>query len=156
MARRHELTDEQWALVEPMIPRKAAKTGRPPVDRRVMLDGVFWVLCTGAPWRDLPDRFGPHQTVHDYFAAWRRDGVLAGVMEALPVEPDERGLIDLDTWCVDGTNVRAARAAAGAAKKVSPATRTSRRTMPWAGPAAGSGRRSTWCRAAGAPRWRPS
>lgn len=152
VAKRHALTDEQWELIEPMVPRKAAKTGRPPADRRLMLDAALWVLCTGAAWRDLPERFGPWQTAYDYFARWRRDGVIAGVMEALQLVLDDRGLIDMETWCVDGTSVRAARAAAGAAKKA--ARPPSRRTTPWAAAAAGSGPRSTSPRTAAGPRSR--
>ncbi len=142
--RRHELTDEQWQSVEPLIPRKRARTGRPPKDARLMLDGIFWILGTGAPWRDLPERFGPWQTVYDHFASWRRDGVLARILEALQVKLDERGLIDWELWCVDGAIVRASRAAAGADKKVSSATPTSRRTTRWAAAEAGLDRSSTW------------
>jgi transposase len=142
--KRHELTDEQWALVDPMVPESTAKTGRPPKDRRLMLNGIFWSLNTGAPWRDLPDRFGPWQTVYGHFSKWRREGVFAKVIETLQVKLDERGLIDWDLWCVDGANVRAARAAAGADKKVSNATPTSRRTTLWAAAEAGLDRSSTW------------
>jgi transposase len=142
--RRHELTDEQWELIESMIPRKVAKTGRPPADRRVVLNGIFWVLGTGAAWRDLPERFGPWQTVYDYFANWRRDGVFAGILEALQIKLDEKGLIDWELWCVDGSSVRAARAAAGADKKVAGGTATSRPTTHWAARAAGLDRSSTW------------
>jgi transposase len=142
--KRHELTDEQWELVEPMVPKKAAKTGRPARDRRVMLNGVMWILATGAPWRDLPERFGPHQTVYDYFAAWRRDGVFAGILEALQIKLDEKGLIDWEMWCVDGASVRAARAAAGADKKVATATATSRKITHWAAREAGLDQSSTW------------
>ncbi len=155
MTKRHALTDEQWELVEPMVPRKEAATGRPPADRRLMLDAAFWILCTGAGWRDLPERFGPWQTAYDYFARWRRDGVIAGVTEALQLELDDRGLIDMEAWRVDGTSARAARAAAGASKRAA-ATRPSRPTTPWAGPAAGSGRRSTSRPTAAGPRSRPS
>ena len=142
--RRHELTDGQWALVEPLIPRKVARTGRPPKEPRLMLDGIFWVLGTGAPWRDLPERFGSCKTVHRYFSDWRRGGVFAAVVEALQVKLDSRGLIDWELWCVDGASVRASRAAAGADKKVSAATRASRRTTRWAAAGAGWGRSSTW------------
>ena len=142
--KRHELTDEQWALVDPVVPESTAKTGRPPKDRRLMLNGIFWSLNTGAPWRDLPDRFGPWQTVYGHFSKWRREGVFAKVIETLQVKLDERGLIDWDLWCVDGANVRAARAAAGADKKVSNATPTSRRTTLWAAAEAGLDRSSTW------------
>jgi transposase len=109
-----------------------------------MLNGIFWILGTGAPWRDLPERFGPWQNVHRYFCNWRRDGVFARVIEALQVKLDERGLIDWELWCVDGASVRAARAAAGADKKVSRGTRTSRRTTRWAAAEAGLDRNSTW------------
>ena len=151
--RRHELTDEEWDRVEPLIPRKESRTGRPPKDRRLMLDGIFWVLGTGAPWRDLPERFGSCKTVHRYFTDWRRRGVFAAVVEELQVKLDARGLIDWDLWCVDGASVRATRAAAGADKKVSAATRASRPTTRWAAAGAGSGRRSTWSRTATASRW---
>jgi transposase len=129
---RHELTDEQWTVVEPLVPRSAAKTGRPPSDRRLMLDGIFWTLVAGAPWRDLPDRFGPWQTVYGRFSKWRREGLFGQIIEALQIKLDDDGLIDWDLWCVDGANVRAARAAAGADKKVSTATPTSPKTTLWA------------------------
>ena len=152
--KRHELTDEQWELVEPLIPRKKARTGRPPRDRRGMLNGIFWILGTGAPWRDLPERFGPWQTVYDHFASWRRDGIFARVVEALQVKLDERGLIDWELWCVDGASVRAARAAAGADKKVSSGTSTNRSTTLWAAAEAGLDRSSTWLLTARALRLR--
>lgn len=142
--KRHELTDEQWAAIKPLIPHKVARTGRPPKDPRLMLNGIFWILGTGAPWRDLPERFGPWQTVYDHFWRWRRQGVFARVIEALQVKLDEKGLIDWELWCVDGANVRAARAAAGADKKVWRATPTNRRTTRWAAREAGLDRNSTW------------
>ena len=148
--RRHELTDEQWALIEPHIPRSEARTGRPSSDPRHMLDGVFWVLHTGAPWRDLPERFGPWQTVYDHFRRWRKAGVFARVVEALQVKLDKDGLIDWDLWCVDGAHVRASRAAAGAR-----GTRTSPPTTRWAAAEAGLGRSSTWSQTARALRSRP-
>jgi transposase len=142
--KRHELTDEQWQLVSLLIPRKAARTGRPPRDPRTMLNGIFWILGTGAPWRDLPERFGPWQTVHRYFSDWRRSGVFAAIIEALQIKLDDRGLIDWDLWCVDGANVRASRAAAGADKKVSSVTPTNRQTTRWAAAEAGLDRSSMW------------
>src|SRR5882672_775807 len=130
--KRHELTDEQWNLIESFIPKSIARTGRPARDRRVLINGVFWILSTGAPWRDLPERFGPWQTVYDHFRKWRKIGVFAKIIDALQVKLDERGLIDWELWCVDGAIVRAARADAGADKKVSTGTRTNRRTTRWA------------------------
>ena len=142
--RRHELTDEQWSAVEPLIPRSNARTGRPPRCTRLMLNGIFWVLGTGAPWRDLPERFGPWQTVYDHFRRWRQSGVFAAIIEALQVKLDNKGYIDWELWCVDGSSVRAARAAAGADKKVSPVMPTSPPTTRWAAAEAGLDRSSTW------------
>jgi transposase len=152
--RRHELTDEQWALVQPLLPRRTATTGRTPSDPRLMLDGIFWILGTGAPWRDLPERFGPWQTVYDHFRKWRKAGVFAAIIEALQIRLDRQGLIDWELWCVDGASVRATRAAAGADKKVADGTPTSRTTTRWAAAGAGSGRSSTWSPTAGGLRWR--
>lgn len=144
MLKRHSLTDEQWEVVDPFLPHSTARTGRPPKDRRLMLDGIFWVLATGAPWRDLPERFGPWQTVYDHFSKWRKSGVYAAIIEALQIKLDQAGLIDWDLWCVDGASVRAARAAAGAGKKVSIGTPTSPPTTLWAAAEAGLDRSSTW------------
>jgi transposase len=152
--KRHALTDEQWELIEPLIPRSEAKTGRPAKDPRLMLDGIFWVLATGAPWRDLPERFGPFQSVHRYFSDWRKAGVFAQVIEALQVKLDSRGLIDWEMWCVDGASVRATRAAAGADKKVSNGTPANPPTTRWAAREAGLGRSSTWSLTAAALPWR--
>ena len=151
--RRHQLTDEQWALVGPLLPKRTAKTGRTPSDPRLMLDGIFWVLSTGAPWRDLPDRFGPWQTVYHYFSTWRKVGVFGSIIETLQIKLDKKGLIDWDLWCVDGASVRGSRAAAGASKKASRSTATSRRTTRWAAAEAGSGPSSTWSLTARALRW---
>jgi len=151
--KRHELTDQEWAAVEPLIPQRRAKTGRKRRPAREMLNGIFWILRTGAPWRDLPERFGPWQTVYDYFARWRREGVFDRILAKLQIRLDAKGYIDWDLWCVDGSNVRAARAAAGAGKKVSPGTRRSRKTTHWAAAAADSGRSSTWLLTARRCRW---
>lgn len=151
---RHELTDEQWSAVQDLLPKRTAKTGRKPSDARLMLNGIFWILCTGAPWRDLPCRFGPWQTVYDHFRRWRRDGVFGRIVEALQIRLDKRGLIDWDLWCVDGASVRATRAAAGASKKVVGATLTNPKTTLWAAAEAGLDRSSTWLLTARELRWR--
>ena len=142
--KRHELTDEQWALVEPHLPVSNARTGRPASDRRTLLNAIFWILVTGAPWRDLPERFGPWQTVYHHFRNWRKSGIFARIIEALQIKLDQQGLIDWDLWCVDGSNVRAARAAAGADKKVSSDTPTNRPTTLWAAAEAGLEPNSIW------------
>ena len=142
--KRHAITDEQWELIKLLLSPVKAKTGRPPKDPRLMLDGIFWILATGAPWRDLPERFGPCKTVFHYFSRWRKDGAFARIIEALQIKLDEQGLIDWELWCVDGSNVRASRAAAGASKKVASATPMSRKTTLLAAAKAGLGASSTW------------
>lgn len=142
--RRHELSDAQWELVEPNIPVHEASTGRPRRDPRVMLNGMMWIVRTGAPWRDLPERYGPWQTVYDYFTDWRQSGVLDQILEALQVRLDADGHIDWDLWCVDGSSVRATRAAAGASKKVAGGTPKSPKTMRWVARAADSEANCTW------------
>jgi transposase len=142
--KRHELTDEQWQVVHPILPPRTAKTGRPPSDPRLMLNGILWILRTGAPWRDLPERLGPWQTVYDHFRNWRQQGVYDRILEALQIRLDRNGQIDWDLWCIDGSSVRASRAAAGAGKKVAADTRKSPKTTLWAARAADSRANSTW------------
>src|SRR4030095_4373648 len=122
--------------------RRAPACGRTRSDPRMMLNGIFWVLGTGAPWRDLPERYGPWQTVYDHFRKWRQSGVFTAIVEALQIRLDQQGKIDWELWCVDGAWVGASRAAAGAEKKVVPAMRQSRKTTHWAAAAAGLDRKS--------------
>ena len=82
-----------------------------------MVDGALWILDTGAPWRDLPEEFGPWQTVYDRFNRWSADGTWDEILRRLQADHVEAGLIDEELWCVDGTVVRAARCAAGGGKK---------------------------------------
>lgn len=114
---RHELVDAEWEFVKDLLPQPCGR-GRPPSDNRLMLNGMLWVLRTGAPWRDLPEeRFGPWETVYTRFNGWRADGTLARVAEALVNVLDGQGKVDWDLWCVDGSSSRATRAAGGARKK---------------------------------------
>lgn len=117
--RRYELSDRQWARIAPFFSRRkrAKGAGRPPADSRRIVNGILWVLHTGAPWRDLPERFGPWTTVFGRFNRWRRDGTWVRIATSLLDELDKRGQIDRDLWCVDGTVIRASRAAAGASKR---------------------------------------
>jgi transposase len=138
--RRYELTDPEWASIEPLLPA-AASTGRPRRPVREVWNGIFWILRSGSPWRDLPERYGPWQSVYHQFNSWRRDGIFDRILETLQIRLDEAGHIDWDLWCVDGTSVRASRAAAGAGKKGAP---KSPETTRWAARAADSGARSTW------------
>ena len=81
-----------------------------------MLNGILWVLCSGAAWRDMPERFGPWSTVYQRFRDWRDDGTFDQVLERLHIRLNQEGLIDLDTWMIDSTAVRATRASSGAGK----------------------------------------
>jgi len=147
--RRHELTDKQWEAIEPLMSEPSG-TGRPPKSNRQMLDGILWILHTGSPWRDLPDRYGPWQTVYDRFRRWRREGLFDRILERLQVRLDAEGHIDWDLWCVDGTAVRATRAAAGGGKKGAP---ENPQTTLWAAREAGSAASCTWLLTAEACPW---
>lgn len=114
--RRHELADEDWELIKDLFPSPTGKRGRQWKDHRDIVNGIFWILNTGAPWRDLPERYGPWQTVYDRFNRMRREGLFDNMLERLHIKLDEEGQIDWDLWCIDGSNVRASRAAAGAKK----------------------------------------
>jgi transposase len=117
---RYELSDPQWARIASLFPdpTRHGKPGRPrQQEQRSIVNGILWILHTGAPWRDLPERYGPWQTVFDYFNAWRQDGTWNRVVTSLLDELDDQGLIDHDLWCIDGSVIRASRAAAGAKKK---------------------------------------
>jgi transposase len=110
-----------------------------------MLNGMLWILRSGAPWRDLPERYGNYKSVNHRFNRWRRDGTFDRVLKALQIRLDKQGKIDWDLWLVDGTSVRASRAAAGARKKsVTSGTDSNPTTTHWAAAAADSGANSTW------------
>jgi transposase len=114
---RHELSDSQWELLAPFFPPRPRRRGGQWKDDRLILNGILWRLNTGAPWRDLPQRYGKWKTVHDRFTKLRRSGLLDRLLGALQRQLDERGLIDYDLWCVDSSSIRASRAAAGASSK---------------------------------------
>lgn len=140
---RHELTSEQWELVKHLFPDppRSPKGGRPPRPARDIVNAIFWILHTGAPWRDLPPRYGKWQSVYHRFNAWTKDGTIEKALHAMQMKLDENGYIDWSLWCVDGTNVRATRSAAGGRKKAAPESPPT--TLSDAA-GAGSARRSTW------------
>lgn len=112
---RFDLTDRQWAILQPLLPPEKPRTGRPNHDHRRILNGILWVHRTGAPWRDLPqERFGPVGTVSSRFYRWRQAGVWQRILAALHEAAEARGEIDWDLHFVDATIVRAHQHAAGA------------------------------------------
>jgi transposase len=100
-----DLTDAQWEYISKLIPappRRPDNRGRPWRPARDVLNGILWVLRTGAPWKDLPDRYPPYQTCHRRFQQWERSGVLERVLEALANDLDRRGGINLSECYIDG------------------------------------------------------
>src|SRR5574342_35683 len=98
MARREELSDEQWALLKPLFPeppRRPDGRGRPRRGSREVLNGTLWILRSGARWQDLPDRFPPYQTCHRRFQERVRDGTLKKMLEVLAEDLCARGELEL-------------------------------------------------------------
>jgi hypothetical protein len=101
-----DLTDQQWAKLEPHIPKPKVREdgrGRPWRDPRDVLNGILWIMRTGAPWKDMPARYPPYQTCHRRFQNWVRSGVLNMVLFQLAADLKERGGIDVSECFVDGT-----------------------------------------------------
>jgi putative transposase len=117
MERLVRLTDAQWARVQPGLPSASKKGGRPGKPDRPMVEGMLWILRTGAPWRDLPSAYGPWQSVYTRFSRWSAGGVLARLFEALARERDSEG------YLIDATIVRAHQDASGAVKEGDPGNR---------------------------------
>jgi transposase len=107
-------TDRPWGRLEPLLPSPRPRTGRPNHDQRRILTGILWLHRTGAPWRDLPERYGPVGTVSGRFCRWRGAKVWDRVLAALQAGADAKGEVDGDLHVVDATIVRAHRHAAGA------------------------------------------
>src|SRR6059058_241773 len=112
MRGRHELSDTEWARLGPLLPPR--KAGKPRRDDRRIIDGILWKLATGAPWRDLPERYGPWQTVYTRFRRWTRAGVWDQLLAAVQRQADAAGALDWELHFVDGTVIRAHQHAAGA------------------------------------------
>ena len=143
MRRRHELTEVEWARLQPLLPpRKAGKQRR---DDRQVINGILWKLATGAPWRDLPERYGPWPTVYTRFWRWTRTGAWDRIFAAVQRQADAAGQVDWTVHFVDATVIRAHQHAAGAKG----GTRRARR---WARARVASRRRSTSGRRAAASR----
>ena len=98
--KRYELTNEQWNRIAPLLPPKTTgKRGRPRKDDRTMLNGMLWIARSGAQWRELPETYGPWQSVHARFSKWRDDGTLRRIFLALSQDADMENL-SIDSTCV--------------------------------------------------------
>ena len=122
---RFDLTDEEWALLEPLLPmqRRSAR-----VDDRRILNAIFYVLRTGIPWRDLPERYGPYTTAYNRFNRWSRRGIWKRMFDRLAAKSQD------SLHLIDSTIVKAHRAASGA--------KGGRRRRPSASAVAGAAPRS--------------
>lgn len=111
---RHELTDMQWERLAPLLPAQKPRVGRPSRPHRGIINGILWIVATGAPWRDLPERYGSWRTVASRFYRWRRAGTWQRILDALHQLADCQGQLDWSVHFVDSTIIRAHQAAAGA------------------------------------------
>jgi len=113
MRGRWELTDEQWEMIEPVLRpvRRSDNRGRPWHDTRAVLNGVLWVLGTGAQWRELPEKYPPFQTCHRRFQQWVRTGKLERALTLLARYLHDRGQLNLDEAFVDATFASAKKGA---------------------------------------------
>jgi transposase len=92
--KRYELSDQQWGQLVPFFPRRPRKRGGQWRDDRAILNGILWRLNSGAPWRDLPRRYGPWQTAYHRFNKMRKSGLLDRIIQRLRLRLNEAGLID--------------------------------------------------------------
>jgi transposase len=110
--RRHELTDEEWRRVEKYFPqRQPGQLGRPRNEDRQMLNGILWIVRTGAPWRDLPEQYGAWSSVYNRFAQWQKSGLFQTILAELGVEAD------LQDMSMDSSSSHAHQHSAGAKKE---------------------------------------
>ena len=107
---RYDLTDFEWSVIEPLLPKN--RRGVKPKNNRRILNGIFWVLRAGAPWRDLPERYGSYTTAYNRFNRWRKAGIWDGLMDASVKAHD--GKVQM----IDSSIVRVHQHASGVKKRV--------------------------------------
>lgn len=114
-----DITDNQWNLIKEFIPEDVVREdgrGRPWSDRRSAFNGILWILRTGAPWKDLPERYGAYQTVHRRFQQWRKKGVMEAALRGLARDLHQRGGLDLSECFIDGSFAAAKKGASKLAR----------------------------------------
>ena len=137
-----DLTDEQWKVLKPLIgemPRRSDGRGQPWRSSREVLNGILWIVRTGAQWAGLPERYPPYQTCRRQFQCWVRDGTLERTLEVLARDLKKRGKLDLSECFIDGTFVVAKQG-----------------TGVWEKPSGAKARNSWAKRGNGRPRWSSS
>ncbi len=112
--RRGDLTEQQWQRLQPLLPAQKPAVGRPSNEHRTTLNGMLWILRTGAPWRDLPEYYGAWETVAGRFYRWCRSKLWQRILQSLQQQADIQGQFDWEMHYVDGSVIRAHQHAAGA------------------------------------------
>lgn len=110
------MTDKAWARIEPLLPPQSGSPGGRWRDHRQVINAILWRLRTGAPWRDLPERYGPWKTAHERLRLWTADGTWERIMAEVVTKDDSVGEVEF-VISIDSSNVRAHQHAAGARKK---------------------------------------
>jgi transposase len=113
---RGDLSNEQWETLKPLLPPLKPRTGKPNHDHRQVVNGILWILRTGSPWRDLPERYGKWQSVATRFYRWQKANIWQQVLKRLQADADRQGKLDWEVHYVDGTVIRAHQHAAGGKK----------------------------------------
>ncbi len=112
--RRGDLTHKQWQRLKPLLPAQKQTVGRPSNEHRTTINGMLWILRTGAPWRDLPERYGAWETGAGRFYRWQRSGIWNQILQSLQQKADADGKLNWEVHHVDGSVIRAHQQAAGA------------------------------------------
>jgi len=107
---RYDLTDFEWSVIEPLLPMD--RRGPKPKNNRQILNGIFYILRAGCPWRDLPERYGPYTTVYNRFNRWRKAGIWDKLMDAIVKAHDG------EVQMIDSSIVRVHQHASGVKKRV--------------------------------------
>lgn len=118
--RRYELSDSEWAMISPYLPKGksgAGLRGRPRTEDRKIINGLIWLLRSGAPWRDIPDRYGPFTTIYTRFRELMSSGSLVEIVSSLQLHFELAELLQDEEWEIDTTIIRAQISAAGAPEK---------------------------------------
>jgi transposase len=118
MVGRGELSEDIWAVIAPLLPSSGGRRGGRWRDHRTVINGILWMLCTGAPWRDVPERYGPWQTLADRLYRWRRDGTWDRILAHVQTKSDAVAEVVWDV-SIDSSTARAHHHASGARRRPS-------------------------------------